>query len=279
MSVLEKFDLSELSTFAASTEQTQANPKSRGLPTDARINALVLTIEQKITSAASTITIDTPAEREDLISAMVGNVVLESGALGQIIDNVTLVNLIKLSYMAGSVPVTNLPPLGQARTCGVSGEYIVRLRVRVPFLLRGFAIGGAFAPFGGYFNSGGLRYTTGDGSASLSGVTWTVSTSAGDLSLSWAFEIQRGVQPVARPCIQYATRSYASLDQNDLEQGVYLGIANLTDQESALAWGPRCLDGRRSQGQQRKPRDPLRFRPARRHGSVPRPAPRPGRAP
>ena len=145
--------------------------------------------------------------------------------------------------MAGTVPVTNLPRLGVARTCGVSGEYILRARIRVSFLQRGYAIGASFAPFGGFFNSGGLRYTTGDGSATLGGVTWTVSTSASDIALSWVFETQTGVQPVARPCVQYATRTFASLDQNDLETGLYLGIANLTDQESALAWGQDASTG------------------------------------
>jgi len=238
-----------ITTFAASTQQTNLDVQDTGIPETARVDALVITVQAKISSGSETgLTISTAAERNDLISAILGNVLWDAASLGTIVDNVDWAELIRIGYLVGSVPRTNLPALGQTRLVETTGEYDLQIVWRLPLCLIQYALGDSFAPFAGFFTSGGVRLTTGDGSASLGGKTWAVSTSANEVKIACFLDVALGLKPVARPTLQYYSDSFTSLDRNTTDAGLQIAQAQLTDAIGSLAFGNPIATGIQVQG-------------------------------
>jgi len=219
----------ELTTFSASSQQSTKNPISFGLDEQMRIDYLSIQIVGTLNDAAataSTLDINTAAERDDLYDAILSQVRLYSSPLGDVIRTLSLSELAKMvQFVNADFCQSDLPRPGQSKTCKSTGVYEFILQLDVPFRLDNASQAALYAPRVAQFPDGGLSFKTGGGSASLNSVTWNV-----DSSTTIEF---RMLGPIVSQQTKVSPLLYEKLTTSTLtpefQSGMYFTLLNNTD--------------------------------------------------
>jgi hypothetical protein len=202
--------------------QSKINPRQLGIPDDFRVDYLELDFHggSITTTSASTVDVDSVAEFGDFLAALVSSITIESSAMGQVINALSLEDVWLAGIGAfGVVDLdTDLPLPGQSKATTASNTYSFDLKLRVPFFAPG-----PLASSNGFqihqFPNGGISATWGAGTVSLGGVSWTIGTGVlGNIRL-----VGRRVPKMVHSPLRYNLVSTGATQTGiEFEQGRYL---------------------------------------------------------
>lgn len=232
-------------TFAASTSQTPIDWDKAALRTDDRVDALYVRWKVKLTSGSETVVrFNTDAELADLRAAVLGNIYAVAEPLKSCLDNINFDTLCALvPFNGGGVYDESLEPITQSKTLNTTGEFIYQGTLVINFARYNSATGIHFAPSGGFVHTGGITATTGDGSCSLNGVTWAVSTTSGDYNVSFALAVTPNQAAVAQPWPQYGSNALSGDYINQLQSAGYLAVVQMSDVAAELGFANNASNG------------------------------------
>ena len=236
------------STFAASTRQDSLPFSKSGILSGDRLDTIIIQGTAQLNKAAATSF--TWASAEDLakiVDAILGNVTVSAPKYGaDIVRQVAASELIKLINGAhAQAAFPSLPAMGEAETCGTTGQFKIDFSIPIALTFRNQAIGATYAAWGGYIDNGEVQLYTGTGTATINGGadTWTVDTTASNFTLTVQADVLRGANPVKGPTVQYWVQNGSSDFKNSTPDGVHLLLAQLKDQPAAFGTGTNIANG------------------------------------